>query len=188
MLAVWLAVTASAVTVAWFGIDSVVGAQTDASTQLLTPVDPSGAQLAAGSRANAEGAPPVHPTPTKPPAAVRTPAKPSPSPTAATTSAPPPHTAPPTTGQSPDGGQLRRFSMTGGSVVVQMQGDDVTFVSATPTSGYQMQDWIESPQEWLRVDFTEASDNSDEYSFFITWNGYSPQWTEAGPGWTHNGS
>lgn len=189
MLAVWLAVTASAVTVAWFGIDSVVGAQDVVSPQLLTPVDANGAAgpvLADGAPSGSGAGQTAQPLPTTPAAPSSRPAPTSGPATAPATSAPAvPALPPPTATASPDG-QVRRFSMVGGAVVAQFDGDDVTFVSATPTPGYQMKDWIE--QGWLRVDFTETSDNDIVYSLFITWNGYSPQWTEAGPDGTQSGS
>ncbi|HEV2639999.1 MAG TPA: hypothetical protein VGX23_33000 [Actinocrinis sp.] len=191
-LAVWLAVTASAVTVAWFGIDSVVGAQAVVAPQLLTPVDASGSEGAVvdgGASAGGSGTPTARPIATTPP-----PVTPSATPTAGHTTAPA-TTAPPTAGSGTSGttgpsgsGQLRRFSMVGGVAVAQFDGNSVSFVSATPSSGYEMKDWIETGQEWLRVDFTDSSDAAIVYSLFITWNGFSPQWTEVGPNWSQTGT
>lgn len=202
MLAVWLAVTASAVTVAWFGIDSVVGAQASVFPQLLTPVDASGAagpvlgagtggegqtgagQTGAGGPSSAVPTPDQGSTPTPGRGSSSPAVPPSGSPTEPAAQVP---AAPPAAPSSADG-QVRRFSMVGGVVVAQFDGDTVNFVSASPNSGYRMQDWIETGQEWLRVDFTESADDDIVYSLFITWNGYSPQWTEAGPDGTQNGS
>ena len=187
MLLVWLVVTASAVTVAWFGIDSVVGVEAVVSPQLLTPIDPSGvagALVAAGQPATGAGQATEQPVPTTPVAS-----DPVSSPTpgqSSTDPGTPPAPPTPSSGSGDDG--LRRFSLVGGVVVAQFNGDVVTFVSATPSPGYQMVDWIESGQDWLRVDFTDSTENDIVYSLFITWNGYSPQWTEAGPGWTQTGT
>ena len=175
VLAVWLAVTASAVAVVWLGMDSVVGAQVDGSPLQLTPVESSGAAgevlpvdplgLGVGHPATTAPSPTAGPT-----VAPRTQA---PAPPPGTPNPPPSHSSPSTVSD------LHRYTMVGGTVVAQIDGDNVNFVSATPNSGYAMQDWIED--EWLRVDFTNDSNNKLVYELFITWNGYSPQVTENGP-------
>lgn len=174
MLALWLAVTASAVAVVWVGMASVVNAQIGASPELFTPVDRTGPVGAAGDPPGLGGS---QPSATATPSPTATPTGP---PVLATTHpASPPPVSPPGRSTPSTAYDVHKYSMVGGVVVAELSSDDAVLVSATPNPGFEMQDWVED--KWLRVDFTNESDISDEYSLFISWNGYSPQVSESGP-------
>jgi hypothetical protein len=169
-LALWLAVTVSAVAVVWVGMASVVNSQIGASPELFTPIDRTGTIGAVGDPPGLGASDPaVTPSasPSAPPVQTTTP------PAAPPPVSPPGHATPSTAYV------LHRYSMVGGVVVAEISGDDAVLVSATPNPGFQMQDWVED--KWLRVDFTDESDISNEYSLFISWNGYSPLVSESGP-------
>jgi hypothetical protein len=65
---------------------------------------------------------------------------------------------------------IQRYSTAGGIVVLDVEANTVSLVSAVPSSGYVMQEWTETG--WLRVDFTGST---TVYSVLATWNGPSPQ-------------
>ena len=55
-------------------------------------------------------------------------------------------------------------------MVLHLLGDRAELVSATPISGYTVQNW--AADGWLRVDFSGSTVRS---SVFATWNGHPPQ-------------
>jgi hypothetical protein len=158
----WLCATAVAVGVSWFGVRTVV------QDAVLPPP-----QLAVPMGVASSGVPPE---PTAPPvsAATGTTTTTAPttttSPTAASTTAPTSTTSKTaaTTTTTADG-NVHRYSVKGGQVVLSMSDTSATLVSATPADGYAVQVWPEDG--WLRVDFTSGDRTS---TVIATWNGHPP--------------
>jgi hypothetical protein len=158
-LAAWLAGTALAVGLAWFGANMVV---TDAGMSPGVPV------------INVAPATPTAQPPT-PPASPALPASPAPrasgSPTAsqagqaAATSSP---SASATPAASADG-TVRSYSLDGGRVALLVTGDSASLVTATPDSGFSVQTW--SGTGWLRVDFSSGAQVS---SLIASWYQHAP--------------
>jgi len=157
-VAAWLAGTALAVGLAWFGAGLVVR---------NTGMTPSPAAIGAGPLPAAATASPAGP-PSSPAraAAPRAAAsrRPSPSPS-------PPATAAPAA-SSPADGTLRGYTLTGGHVTLQLTRTSATLVSAVPGDGYAVQTW--SGAGWLRVDFSSGAQVS---SLIASWNGHAPSVT-----------
>jgi hypothetical protein len=161
-LAAWLAGTAIAVGLAWFGANMVVrdagmspGVQvinvptaTQAGQPTLPPTSPA---LPTATAAPPSGSPSSHPTSTATPSA-------RPSATAASSS--PSATA---------AGTVRSYTLDGGRVALLVTADSATLVTATPDSGFSVQTW--SGTDWLRVDFTSGAQVS---SLIATWYQQTP--------------
>jgi len=158
-LAAWLAGTALAVGLAWFGANMVVR---DAG---MSP----GVQVI--------NVPPATPAaqPTMPPASpALSPSsapRPSTSPAAsqpgriAATSSPSPSTAP----SAAAAGTVRSYTLAGGRVALDVSGDSAALVTAMPDSGFSVQTW--SGTDWLRVDFSSGAQVS---SLIATWYQHAP--------------
>lgn len=151
----WLCATAAAVGVAWFGVRTVMQDTALPLPQVSMPV---------GSTSADPPPPPVTtagtvvPTTTTPPkAAPRTIESTTRSTASSTTSAP------------VTSGNVQRYTMTGGQVVLELGPSSATLVSATPANGYAVQDWLENG--WLRVDFDAGNHTS---TLIATWNGHPP--------------
>jgi hypothetical protein len=163
-VAAWFAATAAAGGVAWLGVDSV----------LIPAAETPPAVLAAG------GASPTD-TPDAPsPSAVPSPPKhialgAGGAPTTSNHSTSPSASASGSPSAS-GAGTLSRYQTGGGVVVLSVTSDSAALVSATPATGYSVQNW--GAAGWLRVDFTEGS---TVYSVYATWNGYSPKVQVVGP-------
>jgi hypothetical protein len=158
-LAAWLAGTALAVGLAWFGANMVVR---DAG---MSP----GVQVI--NVAPASPAPP----PTIAPASSARPASSAPgasgSPAAsqpgrsAATSSPSPSTTP----SAAAAGTVRSYTLAGGRVALDVSGDSATLVTAMPDSGFSVQTW--SGTDWLRVDFSSGAQVS---SLIASWYEHAP--------------
>ena len=156
-VAAWLAGTALAVGLAWFGAGLVVR---------NTGMAPSPAAISAGplpGPARAPGRPPA--SARRSPGPRATAGRPSPPASAAPSSASPVATA-------PSAGTLRGYTMPGGRVTLQLTQNSATLVSAVPDDGYSVQTW--SGAGWLRVDFSSGPQVS---SLIASWNGHPPSVT-----------
>jgi len=155
-VAAWLAGTALAVGLAWFGAGLVVRS---------TGMTPSAPAIAAGPLPSATAAsPPVSP-PASPGRAARPRAavgRPSPTPSAKASAG----------ATAPAGGTLRGYTLTGGHVTLLLTGNSAKLVSAVPGDGYSVQTW--SGAGWLRVDFSSGPQVS---SLIASWNGHAPSVT-----------
>jgi hypothetical protein len=160
-LAAWLAGTALAVGLAWFGANMVVR---DAG---MSP----GVQVINVAPATPAAQPPT------PPASPALPASPTPrasasgSPTAsqpgraAATSSPSPSATPTASAD----GTVRSYSLDGGRVALLVTGDSASLVTAMPDSGFSVQTW--SGTDWLRVDFSSGAQVS---SLIASWYQHAP--------------
>jgi hypothetical protein len=154
-LAAWLAGTALAVGLAWFGANMVVR---DAGMSPGVPVI---------------NVVPATPTaqPSTPPASPALPAASAPRPSAspaASRSARSPAAASPSPSPSA-AGTVRSYTLAGGRVALLVSGDSATLVTATPDSGFSVQTW--SGTDWLRVDFTSGAQVS---SLIASWYQEAP--------------
>jgi hypothetical protein len=154
-LAAWLAGTALAVGLAWFGANMVVrDAGMSPGVQVINVV-------------------PATPTaqPSTPPASPALPAASAPRPSAspaASRSARSPAAASPSPSPSA-AGTVRSYTLAGGRVALLVSGDSATLVTATPDSGFSVQTW--SGTDWLRVDFTSGAQVS---SLIASWYQEAP--------------
>ena len=171
-LAAWLAGTALAVGLAWFGANMVVR---DAG------VSP-GVQVIDADPAAPVTVPPTPPAPPIPstPIASATPAashrasdparstassRPSPSKTASAKAKAKPTATPSATAA----GSVRSYTLAGGRVTLLVNGDSATLMTAVPDSGFSVQSW--SGTDWLRVDFTSGAQVS---SLIASWYEHAP--------------
>jgi len=177
-LAAWLAGTALAVGLAWFGANMVVrDAGVSPGVQVIN-ADPSPAAAVL----------PTPPAPPTPPAAstpaasdpARRAAASSPSPSAsakptakptatAKPSATPKATSTATATNTATSGTVHSYTLTGGRVALLFNGDSVTLMTAAPDSGYSVQTW--SGTDWLRVDFSSGAQVS---SLIASWYEHAP--------------
>jgi hypothetical protein len=161
-LAAWLAGTALAVGLAWFGANMVVR---DAG---MSP----GVQVITVMPASPAPPPTIAPTPPGLPAS-SAPATPgaSGSPTAsqpgrsAATGSPSPSTTP----SAAAAGTVRSYTLAGGRVALDVSGDSAALVTATPDAGFSVQTW--SGTDWLRVDFSSGAQVS---SLIASWYEHAP--------------
>jgi hypothetical protein len=169
-LAAWLAGTALAVGLAWFGANMVVrdagmspGVQvidvppaTHAAAPPTPPTPPTVPARPTGSASRASG----RPAPTEP---GRSAAAGSPS------SSPSPSATPSPTPSASAAGDVRSYTLDGGRVALLVTGDSVELVTATPDSGFAVQTW--SGTDWLRVDFSSGAQVS---SLIASWYQHAP--------------
>ena len=154
-LAAWLAGTALAVGLAWFGANMVVrDAGMSPGVQVINVV-------------------PATPTaqPSTPPASPALPAASAPRPEgspAASRSAWSPAARSPSPSASP-AGTVRSYTLAGGRVALLVSANSATLVTATPDSGFSVQTW--SGTDWLRVDFTSGAQVS---SLIASWYQEAP--------------
>jgi hypothetical protein len=157
-LAAWLAGTALAVGLAWFGANMVVrdagmspGVQvinvapaSPAPQPTIAPASPALPAASASSTPGASGTPSA--------------SRPGPS---ATTSGPSPSAS--------AAGTVRSYTLAGGRVALDVSGDSATLVTAMPDSGFSVQTW--SGTDWLRVDFSSGAQVS---SLIASWYQHAP--------------
>ncbi|MFJ1746115.1 hypothetical protein ACIOJD_07705 [Streptomyces sp. NPDC088116] len=165
----WSLATGSAVTLAWWGVQTVMaGTAYDPPRTLRLPTDSATKQrpdpvASSTRRPESPTAKPSSPsrTPSAEPSETR---RPSPRPS---DEAPPP--APGTGTDVSDTGRIKGYTVEGGRVVFDLGETSAELVSATPDSGWQMQVWKQP--SWIRVTFTQEG---REVSVFCTWNGRPP--------------
>jgi hypothetical protein len=159
-LAAWLAGTALAVGLAWFGANMVVrdaGMSPGVQVINVAPATPS-------AQPPTPPASPALPTTASTPRASASPAASQPT-HSAVTSSPSPSATP----SASDAGTVRSYTLDGGRVALLVTGDSATLVTATPDSGFSVQNW--SGTDWLRVDFTSGAQVS---SLIASWYQHAP--------------
>ena len=183
-LAAWLAGTAIAVGIAWFGANVVVrDAGVGPGVPVINvaptapaPTPPTRNRSPAASPATASSTPPASPAspaagrPTASPSrrspATSAPAgsaspKPTPSPTTASTA-----TSTPTSSAA---GNVRSYTLAGGRVTLLVTADSASLVTAMPDAGFSVMTW--SGTDWLRVDFSSGGQVS---SLIASWYQHAP--------------
>jgi len=164
-LVAWLAGTALAVSLAWFGANMVVrDAGVTPGVQVIN-ADPTMPTVASPT-------PPAPPTPPASPTARAsdTPAASDPAPSAAASGSPSPSaSATPSAPASESAGHVRSYTLTGGRVTLLVSGDSVALVTAVPDPGFSVQNW--SGTDWLRVDFGSGTQVS---SLIASWYLHTP--------------
>jgi hypothetical protein len=151
VLAAWIAGTAIAVSVAWFGANVVLrNAGVGPGIPVIDAAVPA-PSVAAAPPAPPPPAPPRPVQPRKPPRAGRS-TPPSVSASASPASAPP-HTPEPSPAPAPAAG-VRDYILAGGRVTLDVSQGSVQLVTAVPDAGDSVQTW--SGTDWLRVDFSSG--------------------------------
>jgi hypothetical protein len=161
-LAAWVAGTALAVGLAWFGANMVVrDAGMSPGVQVINVAPAPQPTIAPASPGlPASSAPSVSGTP----GASGSPAASQPGRSAATSS-PSPSTTPPAAAA----GTVRSYTLAGGQVALDVSGDSAALVTAMPDSGFSVQTW--SGTDWLRVDFSSGAQVS---SLIASWYQHAP--------------
>nr|WP_223183830.1 MULTISPECIES: hypothetical protein [unclassified Streptomyces] len=170
----WSLATGAAVTLSWWGVHTVLSG---------TVYDPPRAlPLPAGPVEEPEPTEEPTPSPTRQPETTPSSATASrratPDPVRTTEPAAPATTPAPTTEPAPDpatpragsGAKLKTYTVDGGRVTFALGKSAAELVSATPTSGWQMQVW-KQPM-WIRVTFTGEG---RELSVFALWHDSAPR-------------
>jgi len=161
-LAAWLAGTALAVGLAWFGANMVVrDAGMSPGVQVINVVPPTPTAQ--------PSAPPAWPVLPSPPASSAARAAGSPAASQSGRSAATGRPSPSATPTASAAGTVRSYTLTGGRVALLVSGDSATLVTATPDSGFSVQTW--SGTDWLRVDFTSGAQVS---SLIASWYQEAP--------------
>ncbi|MFF7248409.1 hypothetical protein ACFZBU_31360 [Embleya sp. NPDC008237] len=175
-ISVWLAVTAMAVALSWWGVRSVLR-----DTVFQPPRAPT---LVAGDEP-----PPTMSSP--PPTSVAPQAGEAPDLISAINRTPPPTSAPPSPSAStappspkpvttpvvppaqlredPPTPAVQSFEVRGGRASFRYQATSVTLIAATPNPGWSVKVW--PGDKWIRVDFVS---NRRTSSVFVVWNGHQP--------------
>jgi hypothetical protein len=161
-LAAWLAGTALAVGLAWFGANMVVrdaGMSPGVQVINVAPASPAPPPTIAPTSS-------ALPTSSAPgtPGASGSPAASQPGRGAATSSP-----SPSTTPSAAAAGTVRSYTLAGGRVALDVSGDSVALVTAMPDSGFSVQTW--SGTDWLRVDFSSGAQVS---SLIASWYQHAP--------------
>ena len=164
-LAAWLAGTALAVGLAWFGANMVVrdagmspGVQVINVAPTAPAPQPTMAPPSPGLPASsAPGVPGVS-------GASGSPAASQPGRSAATSSP-----SPSTTPSAAAAGTVRSYTLAGGRVALDVSGDSAALVTAMPDSGFSVETW--SGTDWLRVDFSSGAQVS---SLIASWYEHAP--------------
>jgi hypothetical protein len=164
-LAAWLAGTALAVCLAWFGANMVVrDAGVSPGVQVIDADPP--APSAVPSVAP--------PTPPAPPTSLA-PGTPAPSDPARSAAASSPSSSatssatPSATSSTTAAGSVRSYTLAGGRVALLVSGDSASLMTAVPDSGFSVQTW--SGTDWLRVDFSSGAQVS---SLIASWYEHTP--------------
>ncbi|WP_274918019.1 hypothetical protein [Streptomyces sp. WZ-12] len=176
----WLLATGTAAALSWWGIHSAL------SGTIYDP--PSLLKLSGKTDADGAGPTPSRPAhlssaapPTAPPPSGRSGApgargSGSPSPTTddsapsegagGDTTAP---ATPPSSPTPPSNSKVQAVQVKGGQVAFDMGTSSATLISATPASGWQMQQWQDP--HWIRVTFNR---NGEEVSVICSWYDHAP--------------
>ena len=161
-LAAWLAGTALAVGLAWFGANMVVrDAGMSPGVQVIN-VAPS-APAPQPTIAPASPGPPTS-SAAGAPGASGSPAAGQPGQGAATSSP-----SPSTTPSAAAAGIVHSYTLAGGRVALDVSADSAALVTAMPDSGFSVETW--SGTDWLRVDFSSGAQVS---SLIATWYQHAP--------------
>lgn len=148
----WIAATAAAVVLSWFGVRGVLH---DAVVGHVPPLPP--------RHGAAAPPPPPEPTTSENPPTSSAPPTPTEVPRESTATS----TPPPAAGETD--ARVRGFDLAGGRVVLAIHPDRARLVSAVPKPGFQVRTWRNA--KWLRVDMVGPQHRS---ALFATWNGHPP--------------
>ncbi len=161
----WSLATGAAVTLSWWGVHTVLaGTVYDPPRALPIPAGTTdGPAGEIGDAIASSTQPPKTPSATPTPTPGRTTDAPSVSPS----TAPSPR---PTPTKQPDSGSVKSYAVDGGRVVFDLGETSAELVSATPSSGWQMQVWKQPT--WIRVTFTK---DGREVSVFCVWHDTAPR-------------
>lgn len=164
----WSLATGAAVTLSWWGVHTVLaGTVYDPPRALPIPAGTTVVPAAEGSDPLASSTQqPKAPTssPSATPGKTGSPATSPPDP-------PPTPSHKPTATKQPDsGGNVKSYTVDGGRVVFDLGETSAELVSATPSSGWQMQVWKQPT--WIRVTFTQ---DGRELSVFCVWHDTAPR-------------
>jgi hypothetical protein len=158
-ISVWLAVTAVAVALSWWGVRSVLrdtvfepprapalAAEDDPppATRSTPPTSAAPDLISATNRPSSA-----------PPSSVKPPAGSSPPPTSKR--------------ESPSADAVQSFEVRGGRAAFRYRPQSAALLAATPNSGWSVKVW--PSEKWIRVDFTGDGRTS---SVFVVWNGHGP--------------
>lgn len=157
----WSLATGAAVTLSWWGVDTVMAA---------TVYDrPRALPITAADATTQESKPLA--SSTSRPAPAPKPTRPSPEPTAKPRTPSPSKSAPRSPDPSPTAsGRVKGYDTEGGRVVFDIGATSASLVSATPGAGWSMQVW--KTETWIRVEF---SSGADRVSVFCTWHDGPPR-------------
>ncbi|MFF7181660.1 hypothetical protein [Streptomyces sp. NPDC008121] len=163
----WSLATGAAVTLSWWGVHTVLaGTVYDPPRALPIPAGATGA--AASGTASPSASPSERPSPSATPSATPSaPRKTGGSPSASSASGPSDR---PTASPPDGGGRVKGYTVDGGRVVFELGATSAELVSATPSSGWQMQVWKQPT--WIRVTFTR---DGRELSVFCVWHDTAPR-------------
>jgi hypothetical protein len=174
-LAAWLAGTALAVGLAWFGANMVVrDAGVSPGVQVINadPPAPSAVPRVAPPTPPAPRAPGT-PAPSDPersdPASSDAATSPSPSPSPSATALATPSAKASATASATAAGSVRSYTLAGGRVALLLSGDSAALMTAVPDSGFSVETW--SGTDWLRVDFSSGAQVS---SLIASWYEHTP--------------
>ncbi|MBC7272678.1 MAG: hypothetical protein H5T76_28905 [Streptomyces sp.] len=165
----WSMATGAAAALSWWGVHTVLEG---------TVYDPPRALPVTAADATTQDSKPLATSAsTRRPGPSKTPADPSPSPSApaAPSTSPTPSTesrpSSPTPAATPtSSGEVKSYDTDGGRAVFDLRDDHATLVSATPDAGWSMQVW--KTESWIRVEFTSGA---DRVSVFCTWHDGPPR-------------
>jgi hypothetical protein len=157
-LTAWLAGSALAVSLAWFGAGMVVR---------NTGMSPAMPVISPGPTAPPPPAAPASPGPA---------ATSSPAPSGSHPASPPrsPSPSPSLRATTAADGTVHGYTLAGGHVTLLVNPSSAELLTAVPAAGYSVQTW--SGPQWLRVDFSSGAKVS---SLIASWNGHAPSVTVA---------
>ncbi|MFG2642817.1 hypothetical protein ACGFYP_17845 [Streptomyces sp. NPDC048370] len=159
----WSLATGAAVTLSWWGVHTVLaGTVYDPPRALPIPAGTGDDETRASS--TRDPGPSASATPSAGPSTTP-PSSPSATPSRRPTTAKPPATKPPESG-----GSVKSYAVDGGRVAFDLGETSAELVSATPSSGWQMQVWKQPT--WIRVTFTK---DGRELSVFCVWHDTAPR-------------
>ncbi|EGX57871.1 secreted protein [Streptomyces zinciresistens K42] len=157
----WSLATGAAVTLSWWGVDTVMAA---------TVYDRPRALPITAADAAARGSEPLASSTSRPAPAKRPPSR-TPEPSAAPRTPAPAPSAPRRPDASPTAsGRVKGYDTRGGRAVFEIGETSASLVSATPGPGWSMQVW--KTETWIRVEF---SSGADRVSVFCTWHDGPPR-------------
>lgn len=165
-LVAWAVAAGAAVTLAWWGVHTVMEG---------TVYDPPSAVPVAGSSGTSQPVTSATRRPKPTPTATGTPTPTPPARSPRPTKSEPRRTPPPSASSNapddePEDGVIRPYDTKGGRVVLDIGKTKASLVSASPRSGWSMRVWKTST--WIRVEFTS---DTAEVSLICDWYHQQPQ-------------
>lgn len=164
----WSLATGAAVTLSWWGVHTVMaGTAYDPPRALPITADrPATTPPSVAPQASSTHRPKASPAPSRTPAPASS-ASPSRTPPVSPSPPRPPSPAPSTPPAST--GDVKSYTVDGGRVAFDIGASSAELVSATPSSGWQMQVWKQPT--YIRVTFSR---DGKEIDVFCTWHDHAP--------------